>query len=66
LLAGPITARIYASSTTRNSMLVATLIDVAPHGTTTSVYHIWEPDVVLLGTPALLTRAEAGTTAMAD
>ena len=50
LLAGPITARIYASSTTRNTMLVATLIDVAPDGTTTSVYHIWEPDGVLLGT----------------
>jgi predicted acyl esterase len=50
LLAGPITARFYASSTTRNIMLVATLIDVAPNGTTTSVYHIWEPDGVLLGT----------------
>ena len=31
-------------------MLVATLIDVAPDGTTTSVYRIWEPDGVLLGT----------------
>ena len=50
MLAGPITARIYASSTTRNIMLVATLIDVAPDGTTTSVYRIWEPDGVLLGT----------------
>lgn len=50
LLAGPITARVYASSTTSNIMLVATLIDVAPNGTTTAVYHIWEPDGVLLGT----------------
>jgi uncharacterized protein len=50
LLAGPINARLYVSSTARNSMIVATLIDVAPDGTTTSVYHIWEPDGVLLGT----------------
>jgi uncharacterized protein len=50
LLAGPITARVYASSTTRNIMLVATLLDIAPDGTTTSVYNIWEADGALLGT----------------
>jgi uncharacterized protein len=50
LLAGPITARFYASSTTRNIMVVATLLDVAPDGTTTSVYNIWEADGALLGT----------------
>ena len=50
LLAGPITAQFYASSTTRNIMVVATLLDVAPDGTTTSVYNLWEADGALLGT----------------
>jgi uncharacterized protein len=59
LLAGPITARIYASSTARNIMLVATLIDVAPDGTTTSVYRIWEPDGVLLGTARAVDRSRS-------
>ena len=59
LLAGPITARLYVRSTTRNSMIVATLIDVAPDGTTTSVYHIWEPDGVLLGTARAVDRRKS-------
>lgn len=59
VIAGPITARVYASSTTRNIMLIVTLIDVGPSGTTTSVYHIWEPDGVLLGTARAVDRSRS-------
>jgi uncharacterized protein len=48
LVAGPITAQFDATTDASNIELVATLLDVAPDGTTTTVFNQWNADGALL------------------